>query len=127
MAKTPEKTPRKTSADIKETSSTDPIQAALENLQDSGLGSLTWMGTAWTEAMSNLGSEIISFVADRIQEDVKAQHEILHCKNLTELQQAQAAFLERAYVQYTVETGKILKLGADVFPPVPSNSKSSPV
>lgn len=127
MAKTTEKMPRKTSPKAKETEVEDPVQAALENLQDSGLGSMTWMGTAWTEAMSDLGSEIISFVAERIQEDVKTQHEILHCKTLSELQQAQAAFLERAYVQYTVETGKLLKLGADIFPTVPSNSKSSPV
>lgn len=119
MAKTPEK--------IEKTSEADPIHAAIANLQESGLGSLAWMGTAWTESMSNLGSEIISFVADRIQEDVKTQHELLHCKNMTELQQAQAAFLERAYVQYTVETGKLLKMGTEVFPTVPGNSKSTPL
>ena len=77
MAKTPEK--------IEKTSEADPIHAAIANLQESGLGSLAWMGTAWTESMSNLGSEIISFVADRIQEDVKTQHELLHCKSMTVL------------------------------------------
>lgn len=119
MAKSPEK--------ATQTGDDDPIHKALESLQESGFGSLAWMGTAWTEAMSSLGSEVISFVAERIQEDVKAQHEILHCTTLTELQQAQAAFLERAYVQYTVETGKLIKMGTELFPPLPTETKSTPL
>lgn len=110
-----------------EAEDSDPIHKAPENLQESGFGSLAWMGTAWTEAMSSLGSEVISFVAERIQEDVKTQHEILHCKTLTELQQAQAAFLERAYVQYTVETGKLIKMSTELFPPLPTETKSTPI
>ena len=117
----------KISEKVETTADADPLQAAIENLQESGLGSLAWMGTAWTEAMSNPGSEIISFVAARIQEDVKTQHELLHCKTMTELQQAQAAFLERAYVQYTVETGKLLKMGAEILPPTLGNAKSTPL
>ncbi|MBE0413997.1 phasin family protein [Yoonia sp.] len=105
----------------------DPLQTALHQLQESGLGSLTWMGTAWTEAMAQMGSEMISFMADRIQEDVKAQHEILQCKTLAELQAAQAAFLERAYVQYTVETGKLIKMGTEIFPPLPTETKATPL
>lgn len=119
MAKTPEKQPE---AEVK-----DPLHAALDNLQESGLGALTWMGTAWTEAMADLGSEVVSFMAERIREDVKTQHEILHCKTMTELQQAQAAFLERAYVQYTVETGKLVKMGTEVFPQLPTKSKTVPI
>ncbi|WP_439154279.1 phasin family protein [Yoonia sp.] len=116
MAKSPEKT-----------DSEEQVHATLAHLQEAGLGSLAWMGTAWTEAISQLGSEMISFVAERIQEDVKTQTEILQCKSLTELQQAQAAFLERAYVQYTVETGKLIKLSTDIFPALPSDGKSTPV
>lgn len=119
MAKTPEKQ--------QESGSEDPLHAALDTLQDSGLGALTWMGTAWTEAMADLGSEVVSFMAERISEDVKTQHEILHCKTLTELQQAQAAFLERAYVQYTVETGKLIKMGTEAFPQLPTKSKTVPI
>lgn len=117
----------KSTAKPSQTDDEDPVHKALEQLQESGFGSLAWMGTAWTEAMANLGSEVISFVADRIQEDVKTQHEILHCKSLTELQQAQAAFLERAYVQYTVETGKLIKMSTELFPPLPTDTKSTPL
>ena len=73
-----------------------PASAPMQELQDAGLGSLTWMGTAWAEAMSDIGSELMSFLAERIQEDVKTQHKILHCKSLTELQEVQTAFLDTA-------------------------------
>lgn len=119
MTKTPEKS--------KDTEVEDPIHAALDNLQESGLGTLAWMGTTWVEAMSDLGSEVLSFIAERISEDVKTQHEILHCKTMTELQQVQAAFLERAYVQYTVETGKLVKMGTEVFPPLATKAKTVPI
>jgi S-methylmethionine-dependent homocysteine/selenocysteine methylase len=105
----------------------DPVTAAVQDLQDAGLGPLAWMGTAWTEAMSDIGSEMMSFLSDRIQEDVKTQHKILHCKTLTELQEAQTAFLERAYVQYTVETGKIVKMSTAIFPATNGKVKSTPL
>ena len=44
-----------------------------------------WLSTAWIESLADLGSEVTSFVADRIREDVKTQHAILHCKSLAEL------------------------------------------
>ncbi|WP_296422902.1 phasin family protein [Yoonia sp.] len=105
----------------------DPMTMALETMQDAGLGSFAWMGTTWTEAMSDMGSEVLNFIASRYSEDVKTQHEMLHCKSLTELQQAQAAYLERAYVQYTVEAGKLLKLGTEAFPQLPTKTKATPL
>lgn len=111
----------------KKTDSEEQVHATLAHLQEAGLGSLAWMGTAWTDAFAQMGTEVIGFMAERIQEDVKTQTEIMQCKSLTELQQAQAAFLERAYVQYTVETGKLIKLGTDLFPGLPSDSKSTPL
>lgn len=111
----------------KKTDSEEQVHATLAHLQEAGLGSLAWMGTAWADAFAQMGTEVIGFMAERIQEDVKTQTEIMQCKSLTELQQAQAAFLERAYVQYTVETGKLIKLGTDLFPGLPSDSKSTPL
>jgi len=104
-----------------------PTTDALPDLSDTDLGSLAWLGTAWVEAMADVGSEVTHFVSQRIAEDVKTQHELLHCKTLTELQQAQAAFLERAYVQYTVETGKLVDLGTSVVRNLSTKTKATPL
>ena len=92
-----------------------------------GLSALSWVGTAWIEAMSDLGTELASFVADRIKEDVKTQHEILNCKTVGEMQAIQAAFMERAFVQYTVETGRLIEKGTSLFPQLPGQTKHTPV
>lgn len=84
-------------------------------MQDQALKSLSQMGLVWMEGMSDLGSEVLSFVADRIKEDVKTQHKLLHCKNVTDLQHIQAEFMQTAIDQYTAETGKLVQMSQDVF------------
>jgi len=69
-----------------------------------------WMGTAWFERVAELGSKVTSFVAERIKEDVKTQHALLHCRSLPEVQQVQAEFLQTAFDQYRAETGKLIKM-----------------
>ncbi len=90
---------------------------AITELQQAGLGNLFGMSTAWMEALSDMGAEAMSFVADRIREDVKTQHEILHCKNVSELQQIQSQFVQKAIEQYRAETGKLVEMGAHAFAP----------
>lgn len=68
------------------------------------------MGTSWFERVADLGSEVTSFVADRIKEDVQTQHALLHCKSLPEVQKVQAEFLQKAFDQYRAETGKLIKM-----------------
>ena len=115
--------PKKTESSTTEVSKEMPALPG----QGTGLEALTWMGTAWIEAMSDLSSELASFLADRIKEDVKTQHEILHCKSVAEMQAIQAAFMERAYVQYTVETGKLIEKGTSLFPQLSGQTKHTPV
>ncbi len=110
--------------------STDPVamgQALMQQVEDAGLGPLRWLGTAWFEKMADMNSEVVSFVADRIREDVKTQHELLHCKTAEDLQKAQVAFLEKAYTQYTEETGKLLKMGMDMLPGGKDDTKNTPI
>lgn len=111
----------------KKTDADHPAETTMQELQDAGLGPLAWMGTAWLDAMSKWNGELASFVADRIREDVRTQHELLHCKSVTEMQTVQAAFLERAYVQYTVETGKLLDMGSTLFPQLTTKTKGTPL
>lgn len=97
------------------TSTTPEPLNALTQIQEAGLGSLMGMSTAWVEAISGMGAEVANFVADRIKEDVKTQHQVLHCKNVADLHNIQAEFIQNAMSQYQAETGKLLKMGTEAF------------
>ncbi|MCV3271502.1 phasin family protein [Roseobacter sinensis] len=91
--------------------------AAISKLQEAGLGNMLGMSTAWVEAMGDMGAEVASFIAERIKEDVKTQHQILHCKNVGDLQQIQAEFIQKAMDQYQAETGKLVEMSRKAFAP----------
>lgn len=93
-----------------------PLNMAAQ-FQEAGLGSMLGLSAAWMEALGEMGAEVAGFVADRIKEDVKTQHKVLHCKDVTELQQVQAEFIQRAMEQYQDETGKLVDLSTKVFTP----------
>ena len=88
---------------------------AMAQLQEAGLGNMVGLGAAWFETLGDMSAEVVSFVADRIKEDVKVQHEIMHCKTLTELQHVQSRFLQKAMDQYQAETGKLIEMGTKAF------------
>lgn len=87
----------------------DKVWQTLTDVQMSGLGSLSWLGTRWVETMSDIGAEWLNFVAERVREDVKTQHALLHAKSLPEIHQIQADFLQKAMDDYHDETGKIVQ------------------
>jgi hypothetical protein len=84
---------------------------------------LGWMSTAWIESLADLGSEATSFLAERIRQDVKTQHAILHCKSPAELQHLQAEFMQRAFDQYAAETGKLIMISAEIAEKIKDGSK----
>lgn len=88
---------------------------ALSDLQEAGLGNMMGLGTAWAKTFGDMSSEFASFVADRIKEDVKTQHEILHCKSVGDLQHIQSQFIQKAIDQYQAETGKLMEMSTKVF------------
>lgn len=70
----------------------------------------TAAGTVWWEHISDIGSDLTSFVADRIREDVKTQHELMHCSSLSEMQCIQANFVQKAINQYHDEAARLVEL-----------------
>lgn len=84
-------------------------------LQAYGFNAMTGMGIAWVEALGDMGSEVLSFVADRIREDVRTQHRMLHCKDMGEMQRIQAEFVRNAIEQYQAETGKLVEMSRDLM------------
>lgn len=87
----------------------------INEMQRAGMGSLAWLGTAWIEQMSALGSECLCFLADRVREDVKTQHRILNCRDVSEIQRIQLEFIQKALADYQAETGKIYEMGNEVL------------
>ncbi|TDT78119.1 phasin protein [Litoreibacter halocynthiae] len=100
--------------------SDNPALAAIRDMQSAGFASTSTMGTAWLEAMSDLGSEVLSFVAERVKEDVKTQHQILHAKSLAQVQHIQAEFVQKAVDQYSAETGKLVELSKVAMAKMPA-------
>ncbi|WP_189368594.1 phasin family protein [Tateyamaria omphalii] len=85
--------------------------------QAAGLGALNWFGVSSIERMSDMGAEWMTFVAERVREDVALQHSLLHAKTPAEVQEVQLAFLQKAIDQYTAETGKMIELSSKLFEP----------
>ncbi|PTE21716.1 hypothetical protein C5F48_10940 [Cereibacter changlensis JA139] len=69
-------------------------------------------GNALVDCCNALGSEALSFLAERIREDFETQQQMLHCRSLPELAQVRARFLQRATDQYTAETGRMADIWA---------------
>ena len=102
--------PDKSKASEKATEAERSAMKAMSEMQEAGLGSLAWLGTDWMRSMNEIGGEMMRFMADRIKEDVKTQHEILHAKDITDVQAIQTRFMKDAFDQYAAETGKLVKI-----------------
>ena len=103
---------------------TDPL-GALNALQKAGFGDIMGMSVAWTEVFSGMSAEFLGFLADRFKEDVKTQHMILHCKDMTELQRIQTEFVQTALEHYRAETGKLMEMSASMFSATTNGDRSS--
>jgi hypothetical protein len=104
-------------SDSKTTAKSERAEDPLAKLQSAGFENMMSASTAWLESLSEMSAEVASFVADRIREDVKTQHKILHCKDVSELQQVQTEFIKKAVEQYQAETGKLVEMTSKAFAP----------
>jgi hypothetical protein len=71
-------------------------------------------GAAWSEALAELGSEMLHFVAERVQEDVAVQQRLIGAANLEEVRHIQAEFVQKAIDQYAAETGRIVEMSGEL-------------
>jgi len=87
---------------------------AWAKLTAASMGPFGQVGMAWMEAMSDLGSEFLHLVWERVEQDVATQHKLLHSSSMEELRHAQAEFVQKAIDDYTAETGKIIEMNAEL-------------
>lgn len=91
------------------------ITSPMTDFQRNGLGAAAWMSAAMIETVTALGNEVVQFVTERITEDVRTQHALMHCKDFNDMQRIQTAFLRTALEQYSAESGKLVQLGTGVI------------
>ncbi|MCT8328863.1 phasin family protein [Albidovulum sediminis] len=69
-----------------------------------------WFSTEAIEKLGDMGAEYMDFLAERIREDVRTQHAILHCKDPADLRKVQEDFLKTAADQYAAQAGRMTEL-----------------
>ncbi|WP_299560712.1 phasin family protein [uncultured Sulfitobacter sp.] len=69
-----------------------------------------YMSAPWFEVLTDMGTEISTFVTRRIKEDVEAQQALMQCRSPEEFQHVHAQFMQKAFDQYHEETGKLVEL-----------------
>jgi hypothetical protein len=103
--------------------SPDQMMQILSEIQTTGLGSLSWLGTAWVETMNGLGAEWLRFVSERVRADVETQHALLNARDLAEVQHIQAQFLQKAMDDYHDETGRIVEICSKAVADIQARAK----
>lgn len=95
----------------------DPLSAfaAIDGMRESSLKTFAMLGTNWMYSVTGFTAEVAQFLTERVQQDLKLQHLLLHCQDMDELRQIQSNFVRDALEQYTAETGKLVHLGQDMI------------
>jgi len=91
------------------------IAGAMTALQKAGLTALPWFNGRAAEKIGSIGAEFVEFLAERIREDVKTQHQLLQCRDIAEAQRIQQTFLQTAADQYAAQTGRMVELGNELM------------
>lgn len=90
----------------------DPVSMA--SAAFAGFRSMNRIGSTMFTGWTDFGAEFMTFLANRIQEDVKTQQRMLQCKDMQELAKIQSEFVQRALDQYAAETGRMIDLGQNM-------------
>ncbi|MCA0922230.1 phasin family protein [Pseudooceanicola nanhaiensis] len=73
-----------------------------------------WPAAQFFETLMEFGSELSTFTAARMKEDVDFTHTMLHCRTPAELYQAQLEFYKKAVNDYHDEAGKLVEIGRKI-------------
>lgn len=92
-----------------------PGMEAITEWQQKGLDAMASFGTAWVEQMNEAGAEMLSFMADRVSQDIAFQQQVLQCKDPVALNKLQAEYIRTAMEQYRAETGKMVEISQSLI------------
>jgi hypothetical protein len=88
----------------------------MQTLQDASRQSMPGFGAGWMDAMTKMGNEMLEFTAARIKEDAQVQHDLLQAKGISEVQQIQSQFFQKAMEDYSAESAKLMDMGKNFVP-----------
>ncbi|MFC3615875.1 phasin family protein [Lutimaribacter marinistellae] len=102
----------------KDDKTADPTKAMTDmmaQMQKMGTDAMAAMGGDWAERMSKVGTEVMSFAADRMKQDMEFQQKLLQCRDMQELQQVQSRFWQEAIEQYRGEMERLAEMGGGMW------------
>lgn len=102
-----------------------PMLDFIRHLQETEFPALPGVGKQWMETMSDMGSQLLTFMSARVQQDVQTQHALLHAKGVAEVQHIQAQFVQKAMNDYIDEMARLMAMGKHAVP-VPSDKPDTP-
>lgn len=102
-----------------------PLGDFMNILQTGGAQSMEGAGAVWLKTMSSMGSEVMSFTTNRLHEDIKTRHDLLQAKGISEIQEIQAQFFQKAMEDYSAQTAKLLGMGKSLTPDFSGAAKST--
>lgn len=88
-----------------------PLINLMETMQDASMKMMPVLGPEWFETMNKVGTEMLTFMSERIKQDVQTQQDLLQAKGIAEIQQIQAEFLKKTMSDYSTEMSKLMGMG----------------
>jgi hypothetical protein len=85
-------------------------QTATDDTAAFAKGSPMAAGSVAMQAWMDMGNEMVRFVWDRLQQDIKTQQAMLACTSLEEIHKVQAEFFKSAQEQYAAEAQRMLEM-----------------
>ncbi|KIT14320.1 phasin family protein [Jannaschia aquimarina] len=76
----------------------------------------TRMASTWLEGAARMNAEWARFVADRLETDAEAHHQIAICGSPIEAQSLYAQFLQRSVQDYMTETSRLSQMALRLVP-----------
>jgi len=106
-----------------QTSETTSLLASMfEAMQATKFPTAPGIGSEWIESVIQMGSEVLNFMATRVQQDVQMQHALMQAKGVAEVQHIQAQFFQKAMDDYAAESAKLLEIGRTIVPDAETKS-----
>ena len=91
------------------------IMTEVADFHKAGFGPGVWFPMSVFKNVNDMGAEVVQFVADRFEEDIRLQNEIFKCKDLAQLFEIQVRFFETAVDQYTKKTEELAQMGSEIL------------
>lgn len=75
---------------------------------------LNLLGAAFVDNIGKMNNEFLRFMGERLKEDLKTQHALMQCRDVSKMSEIQSDFLKKAFEQYASETGKMVQMGLEI-------------